>query len=421
MAAYAKKCGAIDLGIGVPGGATDFSMIWDVIKYLLGGSEEGGKQMEDVYLDADTLQGKFGKDSSSYQTKTLKDLLRTFQHPKSTLSQYSMPEHDAIVQRAISGYYKYHYEMNVNPSTEIIVTLGSTTAITILTRVLASPGDNVVVFEPYHELYKAQLNLQSVNILSVLLREDKINGWVFDMTELEEAIAQPNVKFLILNSPHNPTGKIFTLQELEKIADLVCRYKIYLLSDEIYEHFIFNSSMKHHCLFDWNNLKGRAFTVNSLSKTACITGWRIGWILSPPEFTASLKKAHTFTALQTPTPFQLAVVPVLRSDISFFNNLRDSYAKRRNILCDALVSVGFYLPKNDGSFYIFVRYDNVSKLRGKNSVEAANFLVTSIGVACIAGKGFYQESSESQFLRFAFCGPTDAIIEASHRLLRLKD
>jgi len=285
-------------------------------------------------------------------------------------------------------------------------------------RAVTKAGDGVVVVQPFHEMYVNQVKVFHLQPHFVSLIEDG-GGWHLDMAGLESKLALPNTRVLLLNSPHNPTGKVFSERELQSICDLCVQHNVYLVTDEIYEHIIYTST-PHYCVAAWPDMKDNAIIVNSMSKTGSATGWRVGWVIASRDITSKIRAIHDTIAMQAPTPLQRAVQTLLHADKATFAGIKDAYEVKRDVLLKGLLSVGFRASEPEGAYYLFARYGGVPVIGSMGPTEAAIYLTKQVGVACVPGDNFYgvpvEGGAENQYLRFAFCRSLSHLKEAVHRL-----
>ena len=407
MTRLAAEHGAINLAQGFTDEAPPFELAWGALTALLGGDDQGIAR-----LQAATIGGEDGRDIP------LRDLLARLQSPRDRLNQYSYPFGLPELREAIADYTNGLYAFRPNPETEITVVLGATEGVSTVLRALCSAGDAVVIIQPFHEMYPAQAAVHGLRPRFVTLREDPDRGsWSLDLAELEKA-AGDDARLLILNTPPNPTGKVFTRDELEAISELCRRRDLLLITDEIYEHIVYDGH-RHLCLAALTDMRRRTIVVNSISKTGNATGWRIGWVLSPPELTPQIRAVHDTLVIQAPTPLQKGVVDFLRGGTAHFAQLQSAYAAKRGLLLEALRHVGFRCSAPEGSYYLFADYRQLPALGALEPSAAARRLIEEVGVASVPGDNFYTEGNEGdRYLRFAFCRSLPSLREAADRLVR---
>ena len=349
-------------------------------------------------------------ESEETANRCAKELPR-FERSKDVLNQYSFPFGAPFLRQKLAKYYKHWYNLDVEPETEVTVVCGATEGFAASLRALCKPGDVAVFFQPFHELYPSQVKIFYLTPRAVTLKAN--SEWTFDPVELDAKMK--GAKVLLFNSPHNPTGKVFTTKELDFIAGLCRKYNVTAITDEIYEHIIFDG-LKHETLFSILG-RERAVLVNSISKTASATGWRIGWVLANEARTKKIRAVHDSLLAGCPTPLQFGVSALLEDHDPYFTAIPEAYEEKRHILVDALQRNGFDtgpLPK--GAYYIFADYSKVEKLRGLAPVDAALYLTKTVKVACVPGDNFYLGHYPVTYVRFAFVRSLDLLHQAAQNL-----
>ena len=357
------------------------------------------------------------KKTAQYLESVLKDV-----DEKDSLNQYSFPFGAPFLREALERYYKRWYDLEMKAATEVTVVCGATEGFACCLRALCEPGDVVVFFQPFHELYPSQVKLFYLKARAVTLRVVN-NAWTFDLKELENALR--GATLLLFNSPHNPTGKVFTEKELEDIAFLARKNKVTVVTDEIYEHVRFEEENRHRSLFELLS-KENAVLVNSISKTASATGWRVGWVVANEKRTSKIRAVHDQLVACVPTPLQFGVSALLDDDDDdkgeYFKTIGASYLEKRQIIVDALTRANFDTgPLPMGAYYVFADYTKVDKLKHFTSpVDAAMYLTTVVKVACVPGNNFYLEDGNKNkgdnYLRFAFVRSIDLLKQAASQL-----
>ncbi len=335
------------------------------------------------------------------------------------LNQYSPPMGRPDLRKGISEYYRRFYQYEVSPD-DITVTLGATEAFASALRTIGRPGDKCVIIEPFHELYPSQCKIFYLEPLYVSLRV-RGDQWELDFDELEKALH--DARILMLNSPHNPTGKVFTREELAKIVALCLKYDIYIITDEIYEHMIYTDTPHFLIPKEFPEIADRILVCNSLGKSASATGWRLGWCLHPPHVRDIYRGIHDQMAVMSPHPMQYATMTYLRLPDKYFSSLSDRYHRRVKMLAETLSDVGFQVVMPQGAYYLFVNYKDVPVLSNMKSMDAAMYLLKEVGVACVPGDNFYGNSISTEagsYLRFAACRSDADLEEAASRLATLK-
>lgn len=315
-------------------------------------------------------------------------------------------------REAIATKYRRTYSMEFDPAREITVTCGATEGMIATLLAVADPGDEVIVFEPFYENYHPDTMLCGADRRLVKLHAP---DWAFDPEELRRAFS-PRTKAIIINTPHNPTGKVFALEELTCIADLCQEFDALAITDEIYEHITFDGE-KHIPIATLPGMRERTVTINSMSKTFSVTGWRVGWVIAPPHLTDSIRKVHDFLTVGAPTPLQQAGIMALELPESYFQGLAAEYVGRRSMILEILENSGFrcFVPR--GAYYVMT---DISGFGFSSDVDFARHLVEKVGVAGVPGSSFYHNSQAgSQQIRFCFCKKYETLTTAGARLAHL--
>jgi aspartate/methionine/tyrosine aminotransferase len=331
------------------------------------------------------------------------------------VNQYAITWGSATFRNAIAGKVARTYPgWEVDPERELCVTCGSTEAMIATCLALLDPGDEVVIFEPWYENYGPDTILSGAVPRYVRLREP---DWSFDEAELRAAFG-PRTRAIIVNTPHNPTGKVFTRDELQIIAGLCQQWDAYVFTDEIYEHIHYRGPGGHVPPATVPGLEDRTVTINALSKTYAVTGWRVGWIIAPPEPMNAIRKVHDFLTVGAAAPLQEAGVAAMAMPPSYYEGLATAYGERREVLLAALEKVGFGVHPPDGAYYIMCDTDALDPKR--DDVAFARRLIAEIGVAAVPGSSFYSNRSEGAGkIRFAFPKKLETLHAAAERLATL--
>ena len=315
---------------------------------------------------------------------------------------------DALVAKT-RGFTGLDYD----PETEVTVCCGTTECMAATLLALVDPGDEVIVFEPYYENYGPDAILCGATPRFVRLREP---DWSYDPAELERAFSN-RTKAIVINTPGNPTGKVFTREELSHIAELCAKWGAIAVTDEIYEHILYDGAT-HVPPASLPGMRERTVTISGLSKTYSVTGWRIGWCLAPPPLTAAIRKVHDFLTVGAPAPLQEAAAVALQSPPEYYANLADNYRKRRDYLLPALEAAGFRTFKPRGAYYIMT---DISAFGAPDDVSFARSLVSGVGVAAVPGSSFYSDPvAGRQRLRFHFARRRETLEAAAKRLGSLR-
>lgn len=302
----------------------------------------------------------------------------------------------------------------VDPDRDLCVTCGSTEAMIATMLALVDPGDEVVLFEPHYENYGPDTILAGATPRFVPLHRP---DWSIDEAELRAAF-NDRTRAVIVNTPHNPTGKVFGRAELELIADLCQRHDVICVTDEIYEHIHYLGPGGHVPPATVPGLEDRTVTINALSKTYAVTGWRVGWAIAAPALTGAIRKVHDFLTVGAAAPLQQGGVAAMRLPPSYYDDLAAGYRERRDLLCDVLAGAGFRFRVPDGAYYVLC--DTAGVDPGRDDVALAHRLVREIGVATVPGSSFYADPAEGRDqIRFAFPKRLETLREAGERLRRL--
>jgi aminotransferase len=329
------------------------------------------------------------------------------------VNQYAVTWGARPLRDAVAREFTRRYSVPVVADEQVTVCCGSTEAMMTTMMAIVDPGDEVVIFEPFYENYGPDAILSGATPRYVTLHEP---DWTFDPDELAQAFNN-RTRAIIINTPNNPTGKVFERSELETIAALCRQWDVVAISDEIYEHIIFDGR-QHVPMATIDGMAERTVTINSLSKTFSVTGWRVGWAISPPALASGIRKVHDFLTVGAPAPMQEAGAFALGMDDTYYADLSAHYAERRNRLLDVLTRSGFECIRPSGAYYIMT---DISGFGFRNDVEFVRHLVTEIGVAAVPGSSFYRDPSRGmQKVRFCFCKRDETLAEAERRLAALR-
>ncbi|HKV04603.1 MAG TPA: aminotransferase class I/II-fold pyridoxal phosphate-dependent enzyme [Candidatus Acidoferrales bacterium] len=328
------------------------------------------------------------------------------------INQYAITWGAKRFRDAIAESFQRTQGVRVDPESEITVCCGSTEAMISSMMAIINPGDEVVVFEPFYENYGPDAILSGATPRFVKLRPP---DWTFDPDELAAAFG-PATKAIILNTPNNPTGKVFERAEFECIRDLCVRWNAFAITDEIYEHMLYDGA-RHISLAAIDGMRDRTITINALSKTYSVTGWRVGWAIAPTEVTGAIRKVHDFVTVGAAAPLQEAGAAALQLPASYYATLAREYAARRDRLMGILTGAGFRCFKPRGAYYIMT---DISAFGFPDDVAFAKYLVTEIGVAAVPGSSFYRNPTDGRtHLRFTFCKREATFQAAAERLAKL--
>ena len=329
------------------------------------------------------------------------------------INQYAITWGAKSLRDALSRTYAELYGMSVDPETMLTVTCGATEAMISTLLALVDPGDEVIVLEPFYENYGPDTDIAGARPVYVPLRPPEN---VFDRDELSRAFG-PRTKAIIVNTPNNPTGRVFTRDELSFIASLCIEHDVVAVTDEIYEHIRYDG--EHIPIATLPGMAERTVTISGASKTFSVTGWRVGWIVAPPELTAGIRKVHDFVTVGAPAPLQEAVAAGLALGRPYYDSLGTEYRKRRDLLVSALETAGFAPRRPEGAYYVLC---DITPFGFDDDTAFARWLVSEVGVAGVPGSSFYSEPELGRHLiRFTFCKTHDVLEAAAERLLRTKE
>src|SRR4249920_2353830 len=327
------------------------------------------------------------------------------------VNQYAVTWGTRSLREAIAREFGRRYGVTVVPDEQVTVCCGATEAMMATMMAIIDPGDEVVIFEPFYENYGPDAILSGATPRYVTLHEP---DWTFDPDELAAAF-NDKTKAIIINTPNNPTGKVFSRDELEMIATLCRKWDAIAISDEIYEHIIYDGHA-HVPIATIEGMAERTVTINGLSKTYSVTGWRVGWTISPASLTGAIRKVHDFLTVGAAAPLQEAGAVALDLPDQYYTTLAANYQQRRDVLLDILERHHFTTYKPLGAYYIMT---DISTFGFSDDVEFARYLVKDVGVAAVPGSSFYKTRAGRTKLRFCFCKKDETLQEADRRLLKL--
>ena len=331
-------------------------------------------------------------------------------------NQYPVTFGEPKLREAIAKKVADYNKIKCNPETDITVTCGATEAMIATLKAIINPGDEVIIFEPFYENYGPDTILSGATPRYVTLRPP---NWDYSSEELTSAFNE-KTKAIIINTPHNPTGKVFSKNELQEIANLCIKWDCFAVTDEIYEHILYDGE-EHISIASLDGMADRTITINSISKTYSVTGWRVGWAIANAKITSRIRKVHDFFTVGAPTPFQEAAAFALSMPESYYESLRLRYDQLRNFLFAVLSEVGFkpFLPK--GSYYIIAETDELmEKLSVEDDFSFSRKLIELTGVATVPGTSFYASPNKGlNQVRFAFCKKLETLESVERRLRRL--
>ena len=338
------------------------------------------------------------------------------------VNQYAVTWGARPLREAIAREFTKRYGLEIVADEQVTVCCGTTEAMMSTMMAIIDPGDEVVIFEPFYENYGPDAILSGATPRYVTLHAPDPSApsgspkadWSFDPDALAAAF-NDKTKAIIINTPNNPTGKVFSRDELEMIATLCRKWDAIAISDEIYEHIIYDGH-QHIPIATLEGMADRTITLNGLSKTFSVTGWRVGWTISPPSLTGAIRKVHDFLTVGAPAPLQEAGAVALGFADDYYTSLAAHYQTRRDALVDILERHHFTTYKPSGAYYIMT---DISAFGFADDVEFARYLVKDVGVAAVPGSSFYKTGAGRTKLRFCFCKKDETLAEADRRLLKL--
>ena len=334
------------------------------------------------------------------------------------VNQYAITWGAKRLRDAIALQMRLWQGISVDPEKNVTVCCGSTEAMVATLLAVSNIGDEVVMFEPFYENYGPDSVLSGAKPVYVKLRPPAVSGgeWTFDQKELRAAFGN-STKAIIVNTPNNPTGKVFTKQELGLIRDLCLEFNVLAITDEIYEHILYDGAT-HTSLASLDGMADRTVTINGLSKTYSVTGWRVGWAVAPEDLTNAIRKVHDFLTVGAPAPLQEAGAEALALPTEYYKELAQRYRVRRDHLIPALESAGFKCFRPRGAYYVMT---DIRAFGFANDIDFVRHLVQNIGVAAVPGSSFYRDPRDgAQQVRFAFCKKSETLDEAARRLRKLR-
>ena len=337
---------------------------------------------------------------------------RLFEVAKEGPHQYALTWGAQNFREALAAKQEHFSGMKINPDTEIVVTCGSTEAMMAAMMSVCNPGEKVVIFSPFYENYGADTILSGAEPIYVPLKPPAFN---FDADELEAAMKQEGVKALILCNPSNPCGKVFTRQELMVIADLAKKYDIYVITDEVYEHILYEPN-KHTYMASLPGMRERTIMCNSLSKTYSITGWRLGYVIASPEIIDRVKKVHDFLTVGAAAPLMEACVVGLKFGDEYYRELKAHYTHMKNLFVGGLRDIGLQFTEPQGAYYVLV---DISEFGYENDYLFCEDLARKVGVGAVPGSSFFRENV-NHLIRVHFAKQDETLNAALDRLADIR-
>lgn len=325
--------------------------------------------------------------------------------------QYALTWGAQNFREALAKKFEHFSGQKIDPDSEIVVTCGSTEAMMAAMMSVTNPGDNVIIFSPFYENYGADTILTGANPIYVPLNPPEFK---YDKKVLEDAFKQ-NVKALVLCNPSNPCGKVFTYEELSEIAELAIKYDTYVITDEVYEHILYEPN-KHVYMSTLPGMRERTVICNSLSKTYSITGWRLGYVIASPEIIDRVKKVHDFLTVGAAAPLMEAATVGLEFDDKYYQDLQAHYTHMKEVFVGGLNSLGFKFSEPQGAYYVMM---DVSEFGVKDDTKFCEWMAEHVGVAGVPGSSFFREDVRN-YVRFHFAKKDDTLNEAIKRLASLR-
>ncbi len=313
------------------------------------------------------------------------------------------------LKAAIADKYRRFYGMEVDPKSEIIVSAGATGALNCVFQAILNPGDEVIVFEPYYGYHVSILRAVGAEPVFVPLHSP---DWVFDADDLERAVSS-RLKAIIINTPGNPTGKVYTKEELAMIASFAEAHDLFVFTDEIYEHFLYDGN-QHVSPAMLDGMRHRTIVVSGFSKTFSVTGWRIGYAICDPKWASAIGYFNDLFYVCAPAPFQVGISKGIKGlDDGYYRGLSEEFEVKRDRFCKVLDGIGMKPSIPEGAYYVLA---DTSGISGKTSLEKAMYILEKTNVACVPGKSFYHDGGGENLVRFCYAKDDDVLDEACRRL-----
>ncbi len=331
-------------------------------------------------------------------------------------NQYAPGPGVLALRQGVANHAKAFYNIDVDPQDSVLITPGATEAVYCSIMGLVDPGDEVIIIEPFFDSYPPGVIMANAQPVYVPLHPPK---WTFDPDELRAAF-NPDTRAIIINTPNNPTGRVFTHDELTLIADLCKEFDVLCISDEVYEHLIYDEA-RHIPIATLPDMFERTITIGSAGKTFGMTGWKVGWVYGPPELVTGVWRSHQFTTFATNHPAQKAIAHAFTMGSNYYEEYQALYTQKRDLMMQALDSAGLKSITPQGTYFVMADFSDVFD---GNDVAFTKHLITKIGVACIPPSAFF--SADHKYLtkdhvRFAFCKSDDTLKQAAERMARLRN
>jgi aminotransferase len=327
------------------------------------------------------------------------------------INQYAVTWGAPVLRLAIAEKYRRWYGMEIDPDKHVTVTCGATEAMASVFLAMIDPGDEVIIFEPFYENYGPDAILAEAKPVFVPLEPPE---WKFDIDRVRKAITK-KTKAIVINTPHNPCGRVFTRAEMDQIAALCIEHNLWAFTDEIYEHIRYAGD--HHVLATWPGMLERTVTISGHSKTFSCTGWRLGYAIAPAKESVAIRKVHDFLTVGAPAPLQAAAAVGMAFGPEYYNQMGLDYRERRDVIVKGLTEAGFAFSVPEGAYYILADFSALSDL---DDTKFAHWLTKEVGVAPVPGSSFYHDGGGKTIVRFAFCKQLATLEAASERLARVR-
>lgn len=326
-------------------------------------------------------------------------------------NQYAPSSGVAELQAQIAALIERKYEHVVDPASSITVTSGATEALFVAIQAITQVGDEVIIFDPAYDSYKPAIELAGGKAVHITLRSPNFR---IDWQQVNLAINE-KTRAIIINTPHNPTAKIMTAQDVAMLKALLVKHDLLLISDEVYEHITFDGHIHFSALKD-KDIFSRSFIISSFGKTFHCTGWKMGYCVAPHDLAEEFRKVHQYVTFSSFTPAQLALADMLKEQSAHLDELADFYQQKRNILVNALKGSRFEVLTSEGTYFLLLDYSAISDL---NDIAFCEYLVKEVGVAAIPLSVFYDSPPEDRIIRLCFAKHTETLINAAHKLCEL--
>lgn len=366
----------------------------------------------------DSVIRRMTRVSNKFGAVNLSQGFPDFEPPKEILERLEQVSHEDFHQysitwgaqntrEALAAKESHYMGIPIDPNTEVVITCGGTEAMMAAMMTICNPGDKVAIFSPFYENYGADTILSGAEPIYIPLVPPEFN---FDPEVLEQAF-KDGAKALVLCNPSNPSGKVFTLEEMQTIADIIRRYDAYVVTDEVYEHIIYAPN-KMVYMASLPGMRERTIVTGSLSKTYSITGWRLGYTIAPPEITDRIRKVHDFLTVGAAAPLQEAVVTGLRFSQEYYDKLQEKYTHKRELFCDGLAEAGLRFQRPQGAYYVMV---DISEWGYESDLQFCYDLAEKVGVGAVPGSSFFHEPV-NHLIRFHFAKKDETLKDALNRL-----